>query len=209
MTWPTKKLGEILVGIIFVVSAYFLFIKGQYGFGMTIVLALLILLKLDSLAEFTFSLTDGLRTKFKTPTEKIEEDIKENKQPITSQNFAHFRNIESKILVDLQKKYGGRMKTLVHFIYGQPDKPEFRYTPDGSLQTDDTLYFFEIKYILKPELAKRIVENTIRYLREVYSKFAPSSGKKLVIKLILASDYDLSQMSFDLPEGVEIEFYKV
>ena len=52
------------------------------------------------------------------------------------------------------------MKTLIHFMYGQPDKPEFMYTPDGSLQTNKVLYFFEIKYILKPEFAENIVKKT-------------------------------------------------
>lgn len=208
--WPTKKLGEISVGIIFVVFAILLFIKEEYSLGTTLILALLLLLKLDSLTDFAFSLTDGLRTRFKTPTEKIEKDIKENQQPVTNQNFARFQNIETKILTNLQKRYGGKMKTLIHFIYGQPDKPEFRYTPDGTLQTTDTLYFFEIKYVLKPEFAKNIVDKTIKYLEEVHSKLSPSIGdKKFVIKLILASGYDLSKMHFETPKGIEIEFFKV
>ena len=208
--WPVKKLGEILVGTVFVIAASFLFAKEEYGYGIILLLALLIVVKLEAVTEFAFSLTDGLRAKFRTPTEKIEEEIKENKQPVTNQNFVHFQNIESKILSELQKRYGGEMKTLVHFLYGQPDKPEFRYTPDGSLQTKDTLYFFEIKYVLKPELAKKIVGKTIQYLEEVYTKLAPSIGdKKFVIKLILASGYDLSGMRFDTPKGIEIEFFKV
>lgn len=206
MIWPIKKLGEILVGIIFITSATFLFFREEYILGTIFILALLLLLKLNTLAEFAFA---GFQAKFITPKEKVEEDIEENKQPITNQNFVHFSNIEARILTDIQKKYDGQMKTLIHFVYGWPDKPEFRYTPDGTLQTDDTLYFFEIKYILKPELAKGIVENAIRYLNDVYSKLAPSAGKKLVIKLIIASGYDLSQMTFNPPKGIEIEFYKV
>lgn len=208
--WPTKKLGEILVGIVFIVVAAFLFTKEEYGRGTTLILSLLLLLKLDALTELVFSLTDGLHAKFKTSAEKIEEEIKDNKQPITSQNFALFRNVETRILTDLQKRYGGEMKTLVHFMYGRPDKPEFRYTPDGTLQTKDTLYFFEVKYVLKPELAKGIVDKTVQYLKEVYSKLSPSIGdKKFVIKLILASGYDLSEMHFETPKGIEIEFFKV
>lgn len=208
--WPMEKLGEVLTGVIFVVTAAFLFVKEEYGWGLILILALLLLLKLDALTELAFSLTDGLRAKFKTSAEKIEEEIKENQQPITNQNFAHFQNVEAKILADLQKRYVGEMKTLVHFIYGQPDKPEFRYTPDGTLQTKDTLYFFEIKYVLKPEFAENIVNKTIQYLKEVYSKLSPSIGdKKFVIKLILASGYDLSEMHFEAPKGIEIEFFKV
>jgi len=207
MSWPTKKLGEIIVGVVFIAAVFFLFAKGVYGWGTTLVLALLLLLKLDKLTELAFN---GLRAKFRTPAEKIEQEIKENQQPITDQNFAHFRNIEAKILSDLQKRYGGEMKTVIHFLYGQPDKPEFRYTPDGTLQTENTLYFFEIKYVLKPEFAKNIIEKTVKYLTEVYSKLSPSIGdKKFVIKLILASGYDLSKMHFKTPKGIEIEFFKV
>jgi len=64
--WPTKKLGEILIGVIFVASAFFLFNKEEYGWGTLLILALLILLKLNLLTEFAFNLTDGLKTKFKT-----------------------------------------------------------------------------------------------------------------------------------------------
>ena len=175
-----------------------------------LILSLLILHKADALTEFAFSISNGVRAKFQTSPEKIEENIKENNEPITNQNFASFRNIETKILSELQKRYGGEMKMQVHFMYGQPDKPEFLYTADGSLQTKDTLYFFEIKYILKPEFAKNIVEKTAKYLSEVYKKLSPSLGdKKFVIKLILASGYDISNMTFDMPTGIDIEFFKV
>ncbi len=208
--WQTKEIGKIIIGIIFVVVSIFLFSRCEYLLGVILILSLLILHKADSLTEFAFSISDGIRAKFKTSPEKIEKNIRENNEPITNENYSSFRNIETKILSELQKRYGGEMKTLVHFAYGQPDKPEFVYTPDGSLQTKDTLYFFEIKYILKPELTKKIVENTVKYLSEVYKKLQPSIGdKKFVIKLILASGHEISQMSFDVPTGVEIEFFKV
>ena len=208
--WLVERLGEVSVGIVFIIIAVFLFSKEQYLYGIVLLLALLILLKLDEVTEFTFNHVNGLRAKFRTPTEKIEEEIRENRQPITNQNFIQFQNVESQILSVLQKRYGGEMKTLVHFLYGQPDKPEFKYTPDGSLMTNDSLYFFEIKYVLKPEFVKNIVDKTVEYLKEVYLKLSPSIGdKKFIIKLILASGYDLSSMHFDTPKGIEIEFFKV
>lgn len=208
--WQTKKLGGIIIGVIFTMTGIFLFLNGRYSLGIIPILSLLILYKSDALTELAFSISEGVRAKFQTSPEKIEENIKENSEPITNQNFASFRNIEIKILSELQKRYGGEMKTLVHFVYGSLGKPEFRYTPDGSLQTKDTLYFFEIKYVLKPEFAKGIVDNTLKYLSEVYKKFLPSIGdKKFIIKLILASSYDLGKMSFDVPTGIELEFYKV
>lgn len=102
------------------------------------------------------------------------------------------------------------MKTLVHFIYGQPDRPEFIYTPDGAMKlADNRLYFFEIKYVLKPELARPIVTKTIEYLKEIVNKFSPMAGNKLVIKLILVSSYEIDISQFKLPNGIELEFYKI
>lgn len=208
--WKTKKIGEIAIGIIFVAVIIFLFSRSEYGWGCLVVLSLIVLLKSSALVELAFGIGNGFQAKFQTSPEKIEENIKENKELVTSQNFSSFKNIETKILSELQKRYGGEMKTLVHFMYGQPDKPEFIYTPDGSLQTKDTLYFFEIKYILKPEFAKDIVNNTVKYLSEVYKKLSPSIGdKKFVIKLILASRFDISNLIVDLPDGVNIEFFYV
>jgi hypothetical protein len=204
------NLSANLIGIVFVIFAYLLYLKSSYGWTVALLLALLPLLKRNALTELVFSLTDGFRAKFKTDPEKVKNDIKENKEPVTNYNFARFQQIEMKILAELQKRYGEELKTKIHYVYGYPDKPEFRYTPDGSLMTEDTLYFFEIKYVLKPNLAKNIVKNTIQYLSEVYTKLSPSIGdKKFVIMLILASGYNLSEMRFDTPKGIEIEYFKV
>ena len=204
-----KKLGKIFIGFIFVVFATVLIAKEQYPFGVLLLALLLPLFNLEALTEFVFSFKGGIRAKFETPKEKIEKDIKENEQPVTKKNFIRFRSIEARILADIQKRFGGEMKTLVHFMYGLPDKPEFMYTPDGSLNTADTLYFFEIKYILKPEFAEKIVNNTARYLKTVFDRFNPMAGKRLIIKLILASSYDIDISRFVLPTGIEIEFYKI
>jgi len=80
MIYPTKKLGEILIGIIFVVFAFFLFIKEIYAWGTVLTLALLLLLKLDLLTEIVVNSTDGLRAKFIIPNTEskiISEDKKE------------------------------------------------------------------------------------------------------------------------------------
>lgn len=205
-----EKIGKIVIGMVFILTGIFLFSKNQYGYGILIILALLLVYKIDSIVELVYNITDGFSVKFKTSPSKVEENIKENEEPITNKNFISFRKIESKVLSDLQKRYGGEMKTLVHFAYGQPDKPDFFYTPDGSLQTEDTLYFFEIKYIIKPELAKKIITNSLNYLKTIHSKLLPVIGdKKFVIKLVLTSWYDLSHLNFNTPDGIEIEFYKL
>jgi len=177
------KLDRIFIGIVFIIFATIFVSKEAYIYAILLLLSLLILAKLDVLTDFVFNFKDGIKAKFETPKEKIEENIKENNQQVTKQNFLEFKKIESQILENQQKKYNAEMKTLVHFMYGQPDKPEFMYTPDGSLQTNEALYFFEVKYILKPEFTKNIVEQTTKYLKTVYDKFSPSMGsdKKLIL----------------------------
>jgi hypothetical protein len=205
----TKKLGEILVGIVFIISVAFLFVKEEYWLGFFLLIALIPLLRIEALTELVFNAKDGLCAKFVPSPKKIEQDLKENKQPNTKQNFSHFSHIEAKILSSLQKRYGGEIKTQVHFMYGEVDRPEFRYTPDGSLRTRNTLYLFEIKYVLKTEFAKEIIKNTSSYLETFYKKFNPVAGKRLVMKLILASSQDIDISNFEVPDGVELEFFKV
>jgi hypothetical protein len=201
--------GLVIIGTVLILAASFLFYRDQFALGSLLLLALLVLHKADALSEFAVSLTDGFTAKFSPSPEKIEEDLRENDQPITNQNFAQFSHVEAKILSILQKRYSGAMKTQIHFIYGPPDKPEFRYTPDGTLQTDDALYFFEIKYVLKREFAKKIVDATSDYLKKVYDRFHSVSGKRLVIKLVLASSEDIDISDFPIPDGIELEFFKV
>ena len=44
----------------------------------------------------------------------------------------------------------------------------------------------------------------------MHKKLLPSIGdKKFIIKLILASGYDLSKMPFEVPAGIELEFFKI
>ena len=188
-----KNLIKIILGAVFILFASFLFYKTEYGYGTFLLFGLLVLFKIDELTNLALNLKNGqFNANFQNSNEKtieekvkkLDKEISENKLPITKNNYILFQNIESKILAEQQKKYNAELKTLVHFMYGQPDKPKFMYTPDGSLQTDNALYFFEIKYILKPEFAENIVKQTTEYLKTIYDTFSPSMGKdkKLIIK---------------------------
>lgn len=201
--------NKYLVGFIFLLFSIIFVSLKQFGYAFGLLISLVILLKLDELSDLAFSLKSGFSAKFKSPKEKLKIDIIENDQPVTRKNYTKFQNIESNILSEQQDKYGKEMKTQIHFMYGNPDKPEFMYTPDGSLQTDDTLYFFEIKYILEPKFAERIVAQTSSYLKDIYDKFKPMVEKKLVIKFILVSGYDIDVSKFKLPQNIDIEFKKI
>jgi len=65
--WQTKKVCEIIVGVIFIVFAVSLFLKEKYVYATLLIALLVPLFKLDSLSEFGFSLTEGIKTKFRLP----------------------------------------------------------------------------------------------------------------------------------------------
>lgn len=207
--WPVKKLGEIVVGVVFVSFAIVFLVKNQYWQSLISIGLLIPLLKLNALRKLILAPNSGLKAEFEIPEEKIKQDIRENKKPVNKKTFINFKEIEEKVLRDVQAKIGGSMKKQIHFVYGRPPHFEFAYTPDATIQTDKELIFVEIKYISKPELADNIVNNAIKYLHDIYSDFAPVAGKKLVIKLILASSYDLDLKPYQVPEGIELEFYKL
>lgn len=207
---------KLLLLIIFIIFAIALFLREEYGWSILLLFGLLPIAKLDKLIHLVIK-GNGFQVDFEPTNEKeiiekrkkLDKEIKDNKLPITRNNYIRFQNIESKIIAEQQKKYDGEMKTLIHFVYGKPDKPQFIYTPDASLQTNEALYFFEIKYIIKPQFVKNIVKETIQYLETVYTAFKPLVGKKLIIKLILASTYYIDPNNFDVPKGIEIEISKI
>ncbi len=210
--WSVKKIDKIakfVVGVIIVFSAVAFFIRDQYWLAFLSVGLLIVLLKLDNLKKLGFNSKSGFGAEFQIPEENIKRDIEENNELITRETFANFKKVEEKVLNDIRMKLGGEMKRQIHFIYGMPDRPEFTYTPDAVIQTKTELIFLEIKYILKPELTEKIVVNTTQYLKTVLEKFSPSAGKKLVIKLILTSSYNIDYKRFKSPKGIELEFYKL
>lgn len=87
MTWPTKKLGEIVVGIIFVVFVFSLFKEHQFRLGVLLLLALLLILKLDKLTELAFGWKDGLRTRFENSGTESK-TITASKELISENNVA-------------------------------------------------------------------------------------------------------------------------
>ena len=207
--WLTNKLGEILVGVIFVIFAVAFFFVREYWISFWSLCLLLILLKIDDLKRFAISPKSGFEAEFQIPPENIERDIEENNRPVTKKTFDAFKEVEEKVLSEIQRKLGGVMKKQINFMYGMPDKPEFIYRPDATIQTENELIFIEVKYVLKPEFAPKIVKNASQYLKTILEKFGPSAGKKLSAKLVLASGYHINLKSFEVPEGIDLEFYKL
>ncbi|MBU1705966.1 hypothetical protein KKG19_04570, partial [Patescibacteria group bacterium] len=122
-----QKTLKVIIAIALIGSSIYLFSEGENTLGALLMILLIIVPNADKLTDLVIN-KDGVQAKFETPKEKIEENIKENHEKITKKNLILFQNIESKILEDQQKKYGGEMKTLIHYMYGKPDKPQFMYT---------------------------------------------------------------------------------
>ncbi len=139
--------------------------------------------------------------------EKIKKDIQENKEPITRERIKFFRDIENKIIKDAHRKLGGELKREIHYVYGdKPEKPEFMFTPDGTIKVDNKLIFIEIKHIIHPELAKNIINNGIKELQLILDRFKPMAGADLEAKLIIASSVDLNIRGINAPDNINIEF---
>jgi hypothetical protein len=183
----------------------------QYWECVVVLILLIVTLKLDVLKSVALSHKDGFKADFYRQRfrEKIEKNVKENNEPVNPRVYADFKKVEEKVLRELQHQYKEKFKTKVHFLFGEIDKPEFMYTPDASVQTKNELILFEIKYILKPELADQIIGTSIKYLTNVTQKLEPSTGKELVLRLVLVSSFDVELSSYRPPEGIELEHFKI
>ena len=207
LTMSNKE--KYAIAVVLFCAAIAFFIVEQYFFCVILIVLLLVLLKLNELVGLAFG-KDGLQLKFAPPIEKIEEDLRQNNLPVNNENIENYKQIEEAILTGLAHRYGSALKRQIHFVYGEPARPDFRYTPDGSLQTDDALYFFEIKHVNDNKLLQTIVDGSISQLKMVYDKLAPSAGARLVIKLIIATHLsDLNIDNIQVPEGIELEIYNI
>ena len=202
------KPGQSVVGIIIAIFAVGFFAAKEYWISFLTIALLIPVLKLEDLKNLVLG-KEGIKFEYAIPEEKIKQDIEDNKQKVTQDRLIEFRKVEERVLSEVHQEIGGEMKELIHYVYGQPDRPEFSYTPDATIRTADSLIFIEIKYVLDPELALDIVRKTAHQLNYVLAKFGPSAGKPLVAKLILISAYNLSQIKFDVPEGIELKFYSL
>ena len=200
------KSGKVVIGIIIAIFAVGFFAVEEYWISFITIALLFLLLKLEDLKKLVLG-KSGIEAEFAIPEKNIKQDIEDNKEEATQDRLVEFRKVEERVLFDVHQEIGGEMKQQIHFIYGQPDRPEFSYTPDATIQTDDSLIFVEIKYVLKPELALDIVRKAAQQLGHVLAKFGPSAGKRLVAKLVLVSAHDLSEMNFEVPEGIELKFF--
>ncbi|MDD5016406.1 MAG: hypothetical protein PHW73_15180 [Atribacterota bacterium] len=210
----TKNFYKYLIGLLVLIFLCLFFIKGEYILSFLCLVLLIILLRLEDIREFVIDAKGGFRAKFTIPEDKLKQDIIDNKESPTKQKIVHFQDVEekvfSKVLSDLKNRYGDDMKTLIHFVYGFPYKPEFVYTPDGIVQTADTIYFIEIKYITNLIFANKIIQKTLAYSRTILENFSHATGdKRLIIKLIIASKAKIDIAKYKTQKGIEIEFYKI
>jgi len=206
---PTKKSEKIIVGSILIAFAVGLFVKEQYLQSAILIVILFILPRLDDIKKFTLDIKKGFGVEFEPPKEKIEQDIRENKKSINKRNFVVFKDIEERVLRHIQPKIGSLMKRQIHYVFGDPGNVEFSYTPDATIQTENELIFVEVKYISRPEYVNQITNNGIKQLQLVLQKLGPSAGKKLVAKLVLASDFFIDISKYKLLADIELVYFQL
>lgn len=204
-----ENLVKVLMGFIFIIFAVGFFIKGQYWESFWLTFSLIILSRLEEIKKLTLSPKKGLCVEFKIPEEKIQLDIKENKKLVNKKNFIVFKEIEEKALQHIHSKIGGSMKKQIHYVFGRPPNFQFAYTPDATIQTNKELIFIEIKYISKPEFVSEILNKTIKQLSKVIQNLGPSAGKKLVVKLVLASDFFINISEYKQLKNIELIHYQL
>lgn len=160
--------------------------------------------------ETCISVVGELRESAKIVRAKIEDDVNENKKTLSDKKFVLFAEQEEKILEQLHKKIGGELKRKIHFVYGHPERPEFRYTPDGVIRKGNDIIFIEIKRLIDKRFAEDIIGNGIKTLKMILEKFGPSSDPKGKIKalLVIVSPYDLGSGYTLEGQNIKVEFVK-
>ena len=203
----TILIAVLVVFIIF--AAYFMYAR-QYPIVFLVLFLIFVLIAPKNLKRLKLSVgKDRIEAIYEKAQqeEKIKKDIQENREPTTRERIKFFRDIENKIIKDVHKKLGGELKREIHYVYGdKPEKPEFIFTPDGTIKVDNKLIFIEIKHIIHPELAKNIINNGIKQLQLILDRFKPMAGADLEAKLIIASSVDLNIRGINAPDNIKIEF---
>lgn len=199
---------KYVIGTIVVIFTIAFFVKEQYWQCAILIGILIVVVNVERLKKFGLS-KEGLETEFfEIPNEKIEQDIRENKGIVNKKSLINFRKIEKEALKYISSKINGSMKRQIHFVYGKPPDYEFSYTPDAIFQTDKELIFVEVKYVSKPGYLNRILSGSIKQLNLVLEKIGPSSGeKKLVAKIVLASDFTIDILKLKRHRDIEIIHY--
>lgn len=160
--------------------------------------------------ETCISVAGELRESAKIVRAKIEDDVNESKKTLSDKKFVFFAEQEEKILERLHKEIGGELKRKIHFVYGYPERPEFRYTPDGVIRKGNDLIFIEIKHLIDKRFAESVISNGIKTLKIILEKFGPSldpSGKIKAL-LVIVSPYDLGSGYALNGQDIKVEFVK-
>lgn len=168
----------------------------------------------DGIAQLAQKMCDSVIKELKKndsiTKEKISNDIKENKQIPVNKKLIYYAHLEERIMKRLHKKIGGEIKHKIHFVYGFPEKPEFKYTPDGVIRKGKDIFFIEIKHVIDKKLTQKIIESGIQTLKMVLDKFRPSlaPGGEIKAYLVIASPYDL-RSDYTINKNIVVKFIRV
>jgi hypothetical protein len=210
-----EKLEVYYKPLIFIILILFLplfYIKNQYFMDILTLCLLIVFLRSDDLVKLVLK-KDSVEASFaeRVNTEKTRGELEENKQEVTPEKLVFYKDLENSIMRRLGKEIGGDLKKNIRFVYGNPDKPEFLYVPDGIIKKDNDLTFVEIRHVIDKRVADQTIENGIQALQMVLKRFQPYSAKDGTIKamLVIASPHDLSGTYKKQYGDVELRFLLV
>ena len=188
---------EYLTAALTSVFLVLLYLKGQYGWGVACLIILLILARLDALKSLSMSVKDGsLKAEF--ADQKIIDNIRENKEPVTVETYLSYRDIESQVVDSISKKYKSKSKLMRDYPVGRGHRVDlYVKSSEGS----DELY--EIKLVRSSASVNKIVNDGIRQLK-TYADYLPGKPN---LHLILASQHELSMNNLEVSKDVSVETF--
>lgn len=191
-----KKYLEYLTAGLAGILLILLYLKDQYGWGVMCLVILLILAKLDTLKSLTMSIKDGIKAEF---DQKTLENIRENKDPITTDTYLSYRDIESRVINSIIGKYGSGAEIIRDYRIGK------RYRVDLYIKSSKGDELYEIKFVRSASLVHRVVDTGVSQLKE----YAKSVSGKPNLHLILASQKKLNLKDLNIPNDVSIEQFQL
>jgi len=143
------------------------------------------------------SVKDGsLKAEF--ADQKIIDNIRENKEPVTVETYLSYRDIESQVVDSISKKYKSKSKLMRDYPVGRGHRVDlYVKSSEGS----DELY--EIKLVRSSASVNKIVNDGIRQLK-TYADYLPGKPN---LHLILASQHELSMNNLEVSKDVSVETF--
>lgn len=142
------------------------------------------------------SIKDGIKAEF---DQKTLENIRENKEAITTDTYLSYRDIEYRVINSIISKYGSGAEIIRDYRIGN------RYRADLYIKSSKGDELYEIKFVRSASLVHKIVDTGVSQLKE----YAKSVSGKPNLHLVLASQKRLNLEDLNVPSNVLIEQFQL